>query len=256
MSEPSADVLEELARRSELLRALRAGPQPKRDLVESLSLSRSTVDRAVRDLESRGFVERDDGVTLTLHGRLVLDAYDEFTDTLSAVDDAQVVLDPLPADATIDPVLLRGASVVGPDPVSPQRPFVAYQEHLRDAVGVRGFAPAVLEDNVPLFRERIVADGLDVDLTVSPDALDELLSAYADSIDEALASGHLTLRRATETLEYALMLVDQPEHTVVCALFYDERGLVGSLHNDAPDAVRWAEQVYERVRNAAEPLQD
>lgn len=255
MTDTPADVLEELARRSDLLRALASGPRSKRDLVASLSRSRSTVDRAVRELESYGFVERDDGVALTLRGRLVLDAFDDFANTVDAVADADTLLDPLPAGATLDPILLRDATVVGPDPVSPQRPFTAYQNLVYDAVEIRGFAPAVLQDNVDVFRDRIVEQGLSADLTVSPDALDELVTTHADPMDEALASGNLTLRRATTTLEYGLMLVEQAERTVVCALFYDERGLVGSLHNDSPDAVRWAEGVYERLRNDAEPLQ-
>lgn len=250
----SADEFEVLARRSDLLRALEGGPRRKRALVEALSTSRSTVDRAVRTLESRGLVERNDGVSLTLRGRLLLDAFEEFTDTATVLDDAQVLLDPLPADATVDPVLFRDATIVGPDPVSPQRPFVAYRELLEDAVEIHGFAPAILDDNVELFRERIVDDGLTADLTVAPDALDELVASHADAIEEALDTGNLALRRANTVLEYALMLVEHPDRTVVCALFYDDPGLVGSLHNAAPDAVRWAQRVYERVRSDAEPL--
>lgn len=256
MSQPPADAIEVLAQRAELLRALRDGPRTKRELVESWSVSRSTVDRAVRNLESWEFVERADGVALTLRGRLALEAYEELADTVAAVDAAGVVLDPLPADATIDRSLLCGATVVGPDPVSPQRPFVSYQELVEDATAVRGYAPAVLEDNVPVFRDRIVEDGLTVDLTLSPDALDELVSAHADTVDEVLATDHVTFRRATTTLEYALMLVEQGGRTVVCALFYGDRGLVGTLHNDSSDAVQWAEGVYERIREDAEPLNE
>lgn len=254
MSGLSTDEFEVLARRSDLLRALEGGRRQKRVLVEALSTSRSTVDRAVRTLESKGLVERDDGVSLTLRGRLLLDAFEEFTDTVTVVDDAQVLLDVLPTDATVDPVLLRDATIVGPDPVSPQRPFVAYQDLLRNAVEVHGFAPAILDDNVELFRERIVDDGLRADLTVSPDALDKLVAAHAGPIEEALDSGNLSLRRANTVLEYALMLVEHPDRTVVCALFYDDPGLVGSLHNATPDAVRWAERVYEGIRSDAEPL--
>ncbi|WP_336037046.1 helix-turn-helix transcriptional regulator [Halobacterium yunchengense] len=254
MADSTDDAIEVLARRVPLLRVLADGPRSKRTLVEELSLSRSTIDRAVRDLEALGFVARNDGVSLTLQGRLALDAYEEFADTAAAVDEASAVLDPLPADATVDTALLRGADVVGPDPVSPQRPFVAYKRLVSEATAARGFAPAVLGDNVAVFRDRIVEDGLVADLTVSADALDELVSAYADPVNDALETGRLTLRRATTTLEYGLMLLELPERTVVTALVYDDRGLTGTIRNDAPAAVRWAEGVYEDLREAATPL--
>jgi predicted transcriptional regulator len=254
MADADVATVELLARRAELLRALADGAGTKRDLVAAQSASRSTVDRAVRQLETRGFVERGAAISLTLQGRLALEAYERLLETLGDVDAASGVLDALPADATVDEVLVRGADVVGPEPVTPQRPYLAYQRLVEDATAVRGFASAVLADNVPAFRDRIVEDGLPVDLTVAPDALDELVSSHADAVEAALATGRLTLRRATTTLEYSLVLVEQPERTVACALVGDGRGITGLVKNDSPDAVRWAEGVYDRIRRDAEPL--
>lgn len=256
MSDSPADSIDVLARRAELLDALRDGPRSKPDLVSAWSMSRSTVDRAVRTLESRGFVERADCVSLTLQGRLALDAYEELAELVTAIEDATPVLDVLSPATAFDAALLRDANVVRPDPVAPQRPYVAYQELVEDATAVRGFVAAVLEENVPVFRERIVDDDVHVDLTLSPDALDELVSSHADAIEESMATGRLTLRRADETLEYALMLVEQADRTLACALVYGDNGLAGTIHNDDPDAVRWAERVYERLRRQAEPLHE
>lgn len=254
MGETGVATVELLARRTELLRALSDRSRTKRDLVDTQSASRSTVDRAVRQLETRGFVEQGDAISLTLQGRLALDAYERLVETLAEVDAAYGVLEALSAEAAVDSVLLRGADVVGPEPVTPQRPYLAYQQLVQDATAIRGFAPAVLGDNVSTFRDRIVEDEVPVDLTVAPDALDELVTSHADAVENALATGRLTLRRARTTLEYGLMLVDKPECTVVCAIAVDGRGITGIVKNDAPDAVRWAEGVYDRVRSDAEPL--
>ncbi len=251
----TGDAVALLDRRAELLRSLRDDARTKQELAAAQSVSRSTVDRAVRDLEAAGFVARDGGVSLTPQGRVAFDAYEQFIATLNALDDASDVLDPLPADEPLDGALLRDANVVRPDPVAPQRPYLAYQSVLEDATAVRGFVPAVLDENVPRFRERIVDDEVPVDLTVAPAALDELVSTHADAVGACLDTGRLTLRRANETLDYALVLVEQPDSTVVCALVYDDRGLAGVLRNDGRRAVRWAEDVYERLRADAEPLQ-
>ncbi|CQH53506.1 HTH domain protein [Halobacterium hubeiense] len=251
---PADDSVAVLARRAELLRSLRDGAQSKPDLVGALSASRSTVDRAVRTLEGDGFVERDGGVSLTLRGRLALDAYEEFAATLDALDAASELLDVLPADARLDGALLRGADVVLSDPVAPQRPYVAYQSVLEDATAVRGFAPAVLDGNVVRFRDRIVEAETPVDLTVAPAALAELVSSHADVVEEALATGRLTLREASTVLDYGLVLAEQPARTVVCALVFDDHGIAGVVRNDEPRAVEWAEGVYEEIRADADLL--
>jgi len=256
MTDSLADAIEVLVRRADVLRALSDGHRTKRELVDDVSVSRSTVDRAVRALESHGFVDRNDGVTLTLRGRLALDTYEEFVDTIDAVGDAGDVLEPLSPDATFDTRLLRDATIVRPDPVSPQRPYVSYQRLVEDAEAVRGFAPVVLEENVPMFRDRMLEDRMDADLTLAPDALEELVSEHADAVEASLDTGRLTLRSATETLEYALMLVEQPERTVACALVYANNGIAGAICNDSPDAVRWTEGVYERLRAEARPLHE
>lgn len=250
----TGDAVAMLARRAELLRSLRDRARTKQELAVAQSVSRSTVDRAVRDLEAAGFVAREDGVSITLQGRIALDAYERFAETLDALDAASDVLDALPANEPIDGTLLRGTSVVRPDPIAPQRPYLAYQSVLEEASAVRGFAPAVLDENVPRFRARIVEDEVAVDLTVAPAALDELVSSHADAVGEALDTGRLTLRRANEILDYGLVLADQPDRTVVCVLVYGDRGLAGVLRNDEQHAVRWAERVYERLRDDADPL--
>ncbi|MCD2199196.1 helix-turn-helix domain-containing protein [Halobacterium sp. KA-4] len=243
-----------LAQRAELLRPLRDGPRAKQDLAAAQSVSRSTVDRAVRTLEAHGFVARDDAVSLTLRGRLALDAYDDFVDLLDALDTAGDLLDVLPADATIDGALLRGADVVQSNPVAPQRPYVAYQSVVEEATAIRGFAPAVLDENVSQFRDRIVDGAAPVDLTVAPAALDELVSSHADAVEEALGTGRLTLREATTVLDYGLVLAEQPERTVVCALVFDDHGLAGVVENDERHAIEWAHSIYERIREDAELL--
>ncbi len=248
------DAVALLARRAELLRTLRDGPRAKQKLAATQSVSRSTVDRAVRTLEAHGFVARNDAVSLTLRGRLALDAYDEFVGLLDALDAAGELLDVLPADATIDAALLRGADVVQSNPIAPQRPYLAYQSVVEDATAIRGFAPAVLDENVPQFRDRIVNGAAPVDLTVAPAALDELVSSHADAVEDALDTGRLTLREATTVLDYGLVLVEQSERTVACVLVFDDYGLAGVVENDERHAVEWADNVYERIQAAAELL--
>lgn len=254
MSGVAADVVELLARRAPLLRLLRDGSCEKRDLVTELDISRSTVDRAVRTLESKELVERNDEISLTLPGRLAIDAYDDFVGYVDALDSARPVLRSLPVDATIDRRFVESASVVSADRLSPERHAMAFIEELEDATAIRGYSTALMPTYVDLLHERIVDDGLTLELTLSPALFDELLSAAADRVNEVLSTGRFQLFEATTTLEYSLFVIEQPERTLAAALVYDDHGQSGVLFNDDPAAVEWAERVYERIRESASPM--
>lgn len=254
MPSQAVEVVELLARRSTLLRLLREQSRLKRDLADELAVSRSTVDRAVRNLESHGFVARGQSVSLTLEGRLALDAFEQFTGSIEGLDDATVVLDPLPHTAVLDVRMLCDATVVTPERDVPQRPMESFIEEAERATGIRGFGSAVLPPVVSLFHERIVDHGAEITLALPESVLETLLASYGDMVEESLATERLTLLTASTTLDYSLMLLDQGDRTVACALVYGDNGLAGVVKNDGDEAVRWAERVYERVREDAEEL--
>ena len=253
MGSPSTAV-DVLARRSDLLRAVRERPRSKPALVDALSVSRSTVDRAVRELEAEGFVERSGGVSLTLQGRLALDSYETLSADLAGLDGAASALRTLPDDARVDTALFQNATVVEASPVAPQRATEAYRSLAVDATRIRGYASALLDSTVPTLRDRIVADRLEMELVLGPGVLDALVGGHGDAVADARDTGRLTLQAASEALSYSLMLVETPATTHACALFYDDSGHTGLVRNDAPEAVEWAEDVYADLRAAADAL--
>lgn len=253
MTSASATV-EVLARRADLLRAVRERRRSKPALVDELAVSRSTVDRAVRELEAEGLVARSDGVSLTLRGRLALDSYERLMSDLDGIDAAASVLETVPDDARVDTRLLQDAAVAEASPVAPQRATEAYRSLAADATRIRGYASALLDSTIPTLSDRIVDGGLEMDLILGPDVLDALVANHASTVADARATGRFTMRDASRTLSYSLMLVETPATTYATALFYDDSGHTAMVCNDTPEAVAWAEGVYEDLRAAADPL--
>ena len=250
-----ADTVELLARRAGLLRSLRSGTKSKRDLVDALSVSRSTVDRAIRNLEARGFVGRGGGtVDITLKGRLAFAAFESLAADVESLDAAGSVLEPLHAASTMDVSLLRNAEVVQPDPVTPHRSADALLEYLRDASRVRGFANVVLPSYVGVYRDNILNQGTSVDLVVTSDVLEELVTNHRDTLDRTLDTENLNLQCSGRALEYSLLVVETGERTVVGALVCDDRGAFGVVENDDEQAVQWATDLLEELRTDADPV--
>jgi len=112
MDDGGEPVLDVVKRRWPVFEQLLDGPSYKRDLVASVDRSRSTVDRAVRELEAAGLVERTDGgYVATVAGRLAAEEYRAATDSLAAVEAAVAALEPLPYDAPLSGAALADATV-------------------------------------------------------------------------------------------------------------------------------------------------
>ncbi|SEV99441.1 helix-turn-helix transcriptional regulator [Halobacterium jilantaiense] len=253
MTAPST-LVEVLARRADLLRAVRAASRSKPRLAEELGVSRSTVDRAVRELEAEGFVERADGVSLTLQGRLAVKSYEALAADLDGLDAAASVLGTLPEDARVDTALLRDAAVVEASPVAPQRATEAYRSLAADATRIRGYASTLLDSTVPTLHDQIVEAGLEMELLLGPEVLSALVGSHRRAVADARDTGRMALREVEDGLAYSLLLVETPETTYATALFYDGTAHTGLVRNDAPAAVEWAESVYEDLLAAADQL--
>lgn len=247
-----AEVADLLTRRRALLRVLQSGPASKRDLRTSLDVSRSTVDRAIRTLESAGIVERSGGeVALTLFGRLVFEGFSDFWHGLEGLSDAEPLLTSLDQTVDVPFALFDGAMVVTATRESPHRPIIAFEQFLTDASRVWSIGTGLVPDFVDEFREQIVDQGTEAELVIYAPVLNDLLSTYWEPVDEALDTGRLTIYETTTVPPFSLKLADTGRDEVAF-LVYGDQGVNGFVRSDGETAVEWARAEYERVKADAQ----
>lgn len=250
-SGPESDVIEAIARRIGIVELLVGGRMGRRDLVEELGVSRSTVDRAVRELESLGLVEgTDGGLDATLPGRLVAREYRRFAGTVGAVADAQELLVGLPSEAAMSAALLRGATVRRAEPSAVHRPLQPVRRLVRSASRYRGFSVAVTDPEFRrVFREACEA-GTEVEFVVAEAVARHLRTEHAGLF--AHESFEVFVH---DDLPYGLGLGEASGDAEVAVVVYGPEGeLRGTISNDASEAVAWADALYRRYRAEATPL--
>jgi len=252
--------LEVLSRRLDVLRRLREAPAHKRDLLDDLDQSRSTVDRAVDELETVDLAERgDEGVALTASGRLALEWFERFQAGFDDVVAAREVLAPLSADATVSTDLVAGSEALLSAEPAPYRPLERLHAAVRGAGHYRAALPA-LDDprHVRLLYEHVVTEGEPAELVVPPSLLRTLREEFPRRMD-VLADADRFRLFVGEVPPYALSLpapaADAPP-TVHVVVFDEHGGVHGTLANDDPAAVRWAEERYGAVRADADERTD
>lgn len=238
-----ADVMQLLARRADLLGCLREGVQDKRELEETLGVSRSTLNRALNDLEENHLVvEQVDGYTVTPGG----DVACRITQTWKPFSEALPVLAHLALDARLEPALFRGATVARADQPNPEAPIDHLETIVRAGSRVKGMSPVVLSRYVQLFYTQLVEQDVVVDVVLSEACFEYLLAEHYDEMSAAVGTDHCTFWQTGDTLPFGLAIVDD-EH--VWLGIHDEEGNVkGTIANSSDDAAEWALGVFRRFR--------
>lgn len=248
----TAELVSLLSSRTKFLDELAATRREKRELVERLDVSRSTVDRALRELEMVGLVEQSDGTFgATATGRLAVEEYDRFANVLDDVASARRLLGTLPPDVDIDVALVEDAEVLLSDGPAPHSPLLSVEENVSEASAGWGFSRAVTQPRfIDLFYERTTAGDLAFEMIYERAVLEHVLSTYPAKFAEMVEDGEFRVL-VVESLPFGMGLFELDDRSEVDVIVYDDRELTGVVRNDASGAVEWARARYERVRERA-----
>jgi len=249
------DAVDAVRRRTAVLAALLAETHSTAEVADRTGVSRSTANRAVRELEAAGLVERaPDGYRATAVGGMLLERYRTFRDDAAAVAaDAEVVA-PLPPGTDLDPAVLCGAETYTAGAAS--HPVERLQDLLAAADRYRALTPALEDRRHPrLLYEHAVVDGNPAELVTTADVLATLAARAPDRAVD-LRNAETFRAFLADDPEFGLALAETDGDTTVAVVVYGETGAVhGLVVNDSDRAVRWARRYYAGRRAGADPAE-
>ena len=241
-----------LAQRSSILSQLVTAPASKPELVDKLDSSRSTIDRAIKELTAIECVRKDDGEYMaTTAGRLALQKHDEYERVTDAIAATTAFVNYLPDDAPLSTDLLNDASITMSSDHAPDQALSSSNELFKRATRMRGLAPVVLSFYPSHIADQLATSDLTVEIVASADVISTLPSLPELGKTSLTEAEGLSLYEAGEELPYALWLMDTPESDYAGITAYDAGGVAGVLINDSRAAVEWAETQYEQYRATA-----
>jgi predicted transcriptional regulator len=245
-----ADVV---AHRTDTLRALTETADSKAAVAERIGVSRSTVERSLRDLSTLGFVAATaDGYRLTVPGRLALDEHDRRTGRIEALADAASLFDGVDVGFDLDPALFDGAQVVEPRPHAPHRPVECVAALVADATHVSVYTSRFLSRQARLYHDRLL-DGMTGTFVATDRVIDRQREVRPGDMEEGLELGRLAIRRTERDEPVGLVLAETPDGPAVGLVVHLDGAPRGFVGTDDPAATRWARDIHERLWRAATP---
>lgn len=237
-------IADTLRKRAPVLERLADASCDQRDLRDDLEVSRSTVYKALTELEDAGLVvDRGGEYALTGFGRLAWQRHDGYMARLSRLDDARRLLEAMPNDQRLPLSAFEHARIIVPGRHAPERPLDRMEEFAERADRIRVVSPAGMPRYFADIHEDVIAGEQRATLVVENEALSRLRSGY-DRFEEATDTSGLDVRTVEDELPFAVIIFDDDR----LGLFAYEGGmLVGVAFTDDDAALSWGETVFERI---------
>jgi predicted transcriptional regulator len=254
MPRPDSDRLDSiLAERHSYLRTLIDQPRPKCDLEGELDGSRSTLDRALRDLADANLAVYEDGVWKpTALGRCSYKTRQAYLNQQASLAEASPLLKELSSKGPVDCTFVIGANVYESNPSVPDAIMQTLLDSVEDGQEVSIVTPVVITGFAKEFYERVSSsENYSLDLLLPPNVLEDTRAAFPSLTDELLNDKNVNLHTASIPFNFGLWIVDSTEAGMIV---FTNQGVRGILVNDTPNALGWATGQYERAKQDADPI--
>lgn len=242
---PPDEILNAVSKRRDIIDLLLSGVDDRQELVRKVSVSRMTVDRALRELEKLNVVTSvGSDYRVTPFGRHAYQLYEEIVRDYENLDHIRDLLELLPADSRVAPAVLVDAKVIQATMSSPQEPQYHLLSQLETSSTVLLLTPVVDQRITEILHERTVEDEKPTSLLLDEDLAEFLWVEQGKRWKAFVTSTVSSVTQMPNRPPYSLLVADER----MLMGFYDDHGsLRGVIDNEAEAAVSWAESRLEAV---------
>lgn len=254
MNEEDATKGAALLERTPVLHALREEPLGRSDIQERLDVSRTTAYRTTVDLEERGLVERTNGdYRLTPRGLAVAATGDRYADGLAAAERLEPFLSSVHHPDFVHSLhLFADAEVLTPDRDDPFGLIESLMERLAAADRFRCMVDVVGPARWFDVAAERAAEGVDIEAVFSRTSLAQLDEDAAATMAQSLRLPTCDAF-ALDDIPFALNTFDE---SVIVVGEDEDTGIPNAcVVTDRRDAWEWAESIFRRYRQAADPIE-
>lgn len=244
------DLLYTVNRRWDCLAAIVEQPQEKRELVETLSTPRSTLDTIVRELEQADLVRYHNGVWQpTITGETIAEQYADCLESVDSIHAAGQLLSPLETNPAVPTAVLDGAESYPAEEPVPDAVLTNFLERIAAATQIRGVAPRALSGYTDRLYKTAESNETTLELLIGESVFSQLTTIEPETIVERLNNDFFSVYCGPVDTEFGFWVGDSPQH--VGLIIYADRGVHGVIINRSPAAVEWATEKYESLQESA-----
>jgi len=237
-----------------VLTALTNTPRTRQDLLDELDASRVTLERVLRDLEARHWVERtDETYTATPLGRWVCDEITDILDVLETEHQIREVLPWFPTDTVdFDIPWLHNAEIVCATKSNPMAPIRRAADKLRGGTHVRILTMQGITSFFDIVGEPLVQGEMELKAVATPGVYEtiandpQMAAAFQEVADTPDATFFVT-----KEIPLVVHIVDE---SVLIGLTDDQATPRAAIESTDETIYSWAVDFFNATAESAEPV--
>jgi len=241
--------------RVSVLEALDRASATRVALQEETDIPRATISRILADFRDRSLATRDGHrYTLTPLGAHLAAGLSALFSSVETQLALQAVADWLPLEALgVELTDLAEVEVTLPTPIDPMAPVKAAADAIDDVEHVQAFCYSVLHAPILAECRNVTERGHRFQGVVADGVLDVVAAdpELAERLTELLTHGQAELYVLEGVIQPQLIIADR----LVMFLVADDEGAIqGLVSIDDGSILPWAEETFDSIKQAAEPL--
>ncbi|WP_226480974.1 helix-turn-helix transcriptional regulator [Natrinema amylolyticum] len=249
------EIVDVLRKRKGILACLLEEPRDKATLCNELEIPRSTLDRAIRELESIGMVAYIDGeYAVTASGKRLVRDFFRFIERAELTLELEPFLQWLPPDESdFDIQWLDEAELFVPTDADPYAIINRHVQLLRETDHMRGLLPVVGLHAYEAAHENIVENEAEAELTIETDVAEVVTSTapFAELTEEMLETGRLEISVYDGSVPYFIGVFDDNVVQIGVGEYREPRAMV---ETDRREVLTWADERLAEYKRGAERL--
>lgn len=251
-SDTVLDVVDLFRRREEIIVCLAEEPRDKRTLVEELDIPRSTLDRAIRELEAVNVVNYKEGkYRVTPVGRRIARNFFSFLERAELIMELEPFLQWTPKhEFDLDLRYLEDAELLLSKSNDPYAMVNHHVEALKNASSFRGILPLIGFHAFETAYEQVMENGANHEVIVTPGVVEtmETEECYASLYRPLLGHDGFSISVYDGSIPYFLGVFD--DETVQIGIDENEKPRA-LIETDHPEVQSWANDTISHYKQQA-----
>lgn len=257
LNEPS-EVFKLLGKRAHLLQiVIENNTIDRRDLVDELEESRTTIYRGLDQLENQDILHESNGIyTITNFGTLVYEVYQTYTNIITRLIATKDVVECIKDIEILDPEVLFGAETIVSDKREPERMINQMESVISGVNEVCVILPVIPPNYMEFICNLLDESKFHIEIIIETDVFDVLKDRHIEQTQYLNSSENALLMVTELDLPFGMQLVLDPMNKVQIIGFGPYGEIRGIIQNNLIESIDWAKETYMGLRDSAVFLEE
>lgn len=249
--------IRKLMSRGSIFRRLLESPQNRCELNKRVEDSRTTVYRALNELQSCGLVTQSGRkFHPTPYGETLFCALNEFRQSTEKLRQSKSLLQSFSESTPIAHQLVANGVIVESSCLNPRAPLNRLCDFIDNSTSIKAAVKVLYPEDLEAYNRNLDDELSRCTLIMPNQVAAQVRSEYGNRFSESGQISGSDVFTTEKDVVFSLLIAEKPERRVCIAVYDDRANLQEIVLNDSPDVHEWTINKFDEIKhhNLTQPI--